>query len=58
MQSLFELNNCNLSEEDDTEDKNIKNAISKYVNAKLENMLGLKIEKYANFTEYKLKSLV
>jgi len=57
IQSLFELHNCNLSEDDDIEDKNIKNAISKYVNAKLESMLGLKIEKYANSTEYKLKKL-
>ena len=55
IQSLFELKNCKLNE-DDIDDV-IKKAIIKYVNAKLESMLGLKIEKYTHSTEYKLKSL-
>ena len=56
IQSLFDLHNCNLSEEDDI-DNTLKKAINKYVNAKLESMLGLKIEKYAHSSKYKLKKL-
>ena len=57
IQSLFDLHNCNLSEEDDIDEKYVKKAITNYISPKLESMLGLKIEKYANSSEYKLKNL-
>lgn len=54
IQSLFDLNDCKIEEEDDIKDKYVKKAISNYMNPKLENILGLKIEKLANSTEYKI----
>jgi hypothetical protein len=54
IQSLFDLDNCKFEEEDNIEDKYIKKSLNKYVNSKLENTLGLKIEKLANSTEYKI----
>ena len=58
IQVLFDLHNCNIEEDDDIEDAYVRKSITNYINAKLENMLGLKIEKSTSHSsKYIIKKL-